>query len=126
MKSAYSLPASAIAALCLAASPAQAQDATAQSTAEELAAMRARLVQWLPTANGPLQRSVVCTYTNTRDGHFVIDTHPASDRCWIVSPCSGHGFKFASAIGARIAAWVSGDASASLPGRFRLSRLERS
>lgn len=43
MKSAYSLPASAIAALCLAASPAQAQDATAQSTAEELAAMRAQL-----------------------------------------------------------------------------------
>lgn len=92
----------------------------------ELAEMRARLMQWLPTANGPLQRTVVCTYTNTPDGHFVIDTHPASDRCWIVSPCSGHGFKFASAIGARIAAWVSGDASASLPGRFRLSRLERS
>jgi len=92
----------------------------------ELAAMRARLMQWLPTANGPLQRTMVCTYTNTRDGHFVIDTHPASDRCWIVSPCSGHGFKFASAIGVRIAARVSGDASASLPGRFRLSRLERS
>jgi len=94
--------------------------------AEELAAMRARLAEWLPAANGALLRTAVCTYTNTRDGHFLIDRHPESDRCWIVSPCSGHGFKFASAIGARVAAWVSGDASASLPGRFRLSRLERS
>lgn len=92
---------------------------------DEIAAMRARLAVWIPEANGPLRRTAVCTYTNTRDGHFVIDTHPASDRCWIVSPCSGHGFKFASAIGARVAALVSGDASAPLPDLFRLDRLGR-
>ena len=91
----------------------------------ELDAMRARLAEWLPAANGPLRRTAVCTYTNTRDGHFVIDMHPASERCWIVSPCSGHGFKFASAIGARVAALVSGDASAPLPDLFRLDRLDR-
>jgi sarcosine oxidase len=91
----------------------------------ELDAMRGRLAEWLPMANGPLRRTAVCTYTNTRDGHFVIDTHPESDRCWIVSPCSGHGFKFASAIGARVAALVSGDASAPLPDLFHTDRLER-
>lgn len=89
----------------------------------EYDAMRARLAQWLPAANGPLRRTAVCTYTNTPDSHFVIDTHPASERCWIVSPCSGHGFKFASAIGARVAAQVSGEASTALPDLFRLRRL---
>jgi sarcosine oxidase len=90
---------------------------------DELIAMRARLAQWLPAADGPLQRIAVCTYTNVRDGHFVIDTHPESDRCWIVSPCSGHGFKFASAIGARLAALVAGEAAAPFPDLFRLARL---
>jgi len=89
----------------------------------EVTAMRDRLAQWLPQANGRLQRTAVCTYTNTPDGHFVIDTHPESDRCWIVSPCSGHGFKFASAIGARVAAAVAGEAGTPFPALFRRDRL---
>ena len=94
--------------------------------AEELAAMRARLAEWLPAANGALLRTAVCTYTNTRDGHFLIDRHPESDRCWIVSPCSGHGFKFASAIGARVAAWVVDGGATPFPALFRRDRLDRS
>ncbi|MGA0920149.1 MAG: N-methyl-L-tryptophan oxidase [Gemmatimonadaceae bacterium] len=90
--------------------------------AGEVTAMRDRLAQWLPPANGRLQRTAVCTYTNTPDGHFLIDTHPESDRCWIVSPCSGHGFKFASAIGARVAAVVAGEASPPFPALFRRDR----
>lgn len=90
---------------------------------EEITTMRARLTQWLPSANGALRATAVCTYTNTADGHFVIDRHPASDRCWIVSPCSGHGFKFASAIGARLAAQLVGDTSPPFPARFGLGRL---
>lgn len=91
--------------------------------AAEVTAMRDRLAQWLPQANGRLQRTAVCTYTNTPDGHFVIDAHPESDRCWIVSPCSGHGFKFASAIGARVAAAVAGEAGTPFPALFRRDRL---
>ena len=41
--------------------------------------------------------SRVCLYTNTPDSHFIIDW--AEDRVLLLSPCSGHGFKFASAIG---------------------------
>lgn len=43
--------------------------------------------------------SAVCMYTNTPDEHFVIDFHPAHLNIIIVSACSGHGFKFSSAIG---------------------------
>lgn len=90
---------------------------------DEIAAMRTRLATWLPEAGGALRRTAVCTYTNTPDGHFVIDRLPGNDRCWIVSPCSGHGFKFASAIGARVAALVMGEATAPLPTLFRIGRL---
>lgn len=88
----------------------------------EVAAMRARLAAWLPAANGALRATAVCPYTNAPDGHFVIDTHPESDRIWLVSPCSGHGFKFASAIGERVVDAMAGDASR-IPTRFRLARL---
>lgn len=50
----------------------------------------------------PLGRCVhktVCLYTNMPDGHFLIDRHPAYPQVFIVSPCSGHGFKFSAAIG---------------------------
>ena len=39
-------------------------------------------------------------YTNTPDFNFVLDFHPADARVVIASPCSGHGFKFSSIIGA--------------------------
>ena len=41
----------------------------------------------------------VCMYTNTPDEHFIIDFHPSNNNIIIASPCSGHGFKFASVIG---------------------------
>ena len=41
----------------------------------------------------------VCLFTNTPDRHFVIDLHPEAENVVIVSACSGHGFKFAPAVG---------------------------
>jgi sarcosine oxidase len=46
-----------------------------------------------------LHKSSVCMYTNTPDEDFIIDFHPACSNIIIASPCSGHGFKFSSAIG---------------------------
>ena len=46
-----------------------------------------------------LVRADVCLYTVTSDEHFVIDFHPDSERVAIASPCSGHGFKHAAAVG---------------------------
>lgn len=45
------------------------------------------------------QNSAVCMYTNTPDEHFILDYHPQHKNIIIASPCSGHGFKFSSAIG---------------------------
>ena len=50
-------------------------------------------------ARGTLVDSVSCKYTLTPDRHFVIDRHPDYDQVVIASPCSGHGFKFATVIG---------------------------
>jgi len=41
----------------------------------------------------------VCMYTNTPDGHFVIDHLIEDSNVIVASACSGHGFKFASVIG---------------------------
>ncbi len=40
-----------------------------------------------------------CIYTVTPDDHFVIDTIPGVPQVSFASCCSGHGYKFASAIG---------------------------
>ena len=45
-----------------------------------------------------------CLYTNTADARFVLERH---DRIVVCSACSGHGFKFAPAVGVRTAELVS-------------------
>lgn len=66
---------------------------------EEVEMMRRVIHPFLPALDGPLREAVVCMYTNTPDGHFLIDRHPGFPQVLIASPCSGHGFKFSSAIG---------------------------
>ena len=65
----------------------------------EVAAMRARLDRHMPRASGRFARAVVCLYANTPDGHFAIGPHPEHPGAIVLSACSGHGFKFSSAIG---------------------------
>ncbi len=89
---------------------------------DEVAAVRRLLDRHLPGAAGELLRSAVCMYTNTPDGHFVIDRHPDAAGVWVVSACSGHGFKFSSAIGEVVAAEVRGQASGFDLHPFRLAR----
>ena len=68
-------------------------------TPDEVESMRGLLRRYLPQADGRFRSAAVCLYTNTPDEHFWIDRHPAHSQVIIASPCSGHGFKFASAIG---------------------------
>lgn len=56
-----------------------------------------RLFPWVHDAK--LLDSAVCMYTDTQDLRFVIDFLPALPQVLVSSPCSGHGFKFSSAIG---------------------------
>ena len=63
----------------------------------------------LPIANGERRFAKVCMYTNSPDGHFIIDRDgPVA----FASACSGHGFKFASAIGELLAGMVTKDTEA--------------
>ena len=79
-------------------------------TDEDVAPVAHLLNRYLPNAAGPLRGSATCLYTNTVDGHFLIAPHERHEEVLIVSACSGHGFKFASAIGEAVA-----DLTMSLP-----------
>lgn len=85
-------------------------------SAEEVDDIRGLVRRFVPRADGALRRSAVCLYTNTPDEHFWIDRHPAHANVLIVSPCSGHGFKFSGVIGEIVADWVTEGGS-----RFDLS-----
>jgi sarcosine oxidase len=62
--------------------------------------MRAALADRLPAlSHGALADAVTCLYTLTPDHHFVIGLHPEHSQVVIASPCSGHGYKFASVVG---------------------------
>jgi sarcosine oxidase len=66
----------------------------------EVSPLRAALKPILPAlSEAPVRESDVCLFTNTPDHDFIIDFHPSFPQVLISSPCSGHGFKFASAIG---------------------------
>ncbi len=88
----------------------------------EVAEMRALLDRLMPDLNGRWRESIVCLYTNTPDEDFIIDAHPAHPQVLIVSPCSGHGFKFSSAIGEIVTDLVTEGESALDLTPFRLAR----
>jgi len=75
--------------------------------ADEVEGMRSIVRRFLPEADGGFRSAVACLYTNTPDGHFWIDRHPLHANVLIASPCSGHGFKFASVIGEILADLVT-------------------
>jgi sarcosine oxidase len=77
----------------------------------ELEVVAANLRELIPGAAGAIVERDVCLYTNTAkadvladDGQeFIVDRLPQDPRIIVASPCSGHGAKFASAIGVMLA-----------------------
>lgn len=57
------------------------------------------LARYLPGAEGEVLWTLTCMYTNTPDRHFIIERHPGDERVVYGCGFSGHGFKFASAVG---------------------------
>lgn len=76
----------------------------------------------MPAADGRLTDATICLYTNTPDGDFLIDRHPASPGVAFASACSGHGFKFAPMIGEILADLVTEGSTRYPVERFRASR----
>lgn len=61
--------------------------------------MRAFLEECFPDANGPVLSLETCFFENTPDRAPIIDQLPGEDGFWIIGGFSGHGFKYASAVG---------------------------
>jgi sarcosine oxidase len=90
---------------------------------DEVKPLRAALRPVLPQlAEAAVRESSVCIFTNTPDHDFIIDFHPEHRQVLISSPCSGHGFKFASAIGELQADLISGGTARFDIAPFRASR----
>jgi sarcosine oxidase len=79
--------------------------------------------RYFPDGCGSTLSMQACLFTNTPDEHFVIDSLPDYPRVIVASPCSGHGFKFASVIGEILADMVEcGEARHDIS-MLRLARL---
>ena len=76
----------------------------------------------MPDVVGPASRLSTCLYTRTEDAHFFIDRSPEDKRIVLASPCSGHGFKFASLFGKVLADMAEGQC---LPNDMALFRFDR-
>jgi sarcosine oxidase len=90
--------------------------------AGEAALLKELLARHLPGLAGSLRTGVACMYTNTPDGDFVIDRHPAHPGAIVVSACSGHGFKFAPTIGEIVSDLLVEGGTRWDIGRFALGR----
>jgi glycine/D-amino acid oxidase-like deaminating enzyme len=101
----------------------------AEEDIEPVLEMAARLLPGLagplPGAHARVLRTKTCLYTLTPDENFIIDRHPRVENFWFAAGFSGHGFKFAPAIGEALADLATRGSTAlpigflGLQGRFR-------
>lgn len=102
--------------------PSPADPETLEREVEEL---RSFVRRCCPAADGRLVEATSCYYTKTPDGHFLIDRHPDGENAVIVSACSGHGFKFAPAIGEIVADLVLEGSTETDLSPFSLGRFDQ-
>jgi sarcosine oxidase len=69
------------------------------------------------------RRTATCVYTRAPDEHFILGPHPDWPQIVIASPCSGHGFKFASILGEVLAELATTGATNKPVGLFSPTRL---
>jgi sarcosine oxidase len=81
-----------------------------EPTADEVRPVLEAAAELLPSLAGPLPdafkrvlKTKTCFYTMTPDEHFLIDRHPHFPNLIFAAGFSGHGFKFAPAIGEALA-----------------------
>lgn len=91
---------------------------------EDLAPLTAFLERHLPAARGPFVAASVCLYTCTPSWDFAIDWLDADRKVLVAGGFSGHGFKFAPAIGELAAqGLLTGELPAPLAGFARARHL---
>jgi sarcosine oxidase len=87
--------------------------------------LRAFARRYFPDGEGPTVALKACLFTNSPDEHFVVDLHPAHPQVVLASPCSGHGYKFASVMGEILADLAEEGETKHDLGLFRLDRFSR-
>ena len=85
------------------------------------ALLREGIAAYFPAANGPTRRMAACMFTNTPDGDFVLDRLPGREGVFVAAGFSGHGFKFASAVGRLMADFCLDRRPEWDIGRFRIA-----
>ncbi len=79
--------------------PADPDGVKREVTDSDLDPLRLFVTRYLRGVTRHVARSAICLYTNSPDQDFIVDVHPESSRVVVLSPCSGHGFKFAPVMG---------------------------
>lgn len=83
------------------------------------------IAQRLPLAAGVRLATTTCRYTMLPGEDFLLDTLPAEPNVVVASPCSGHGYKFASVVG-EILADLAETGQSDLPiGAFSFQALQQ-
>jgi sarcosine oxidase len=100
-----------------------ADESRAEVSDQEKAHLKHMMDRFVPAAAGPVRQTHVCIYTRSSDEHFVLGLHPGASQIVLASPCSGHGFKFASIFGEILADLAMTGATDKPIDFFRPSRL---
>ena len=79
---------------------------------------------YLPDVFEPPHAAKACLYTMSRDEHFVIDRVPGREAIVVAAGLSGHGFKFAPAIGDLLASLALDETRPVDAGFFSLDRFD--
>lgn len=108
--------------------PASVAEGTTDDAAEPLriaASLLPKLAGPMPEALRRVRQVKTCLYVNSHDGHFFLDRHPDLTGLFLAAGFSGHGFKFAPAIGEALAEMATTGGTTLSLGFLGLSRLGR-
>jgi sarcosine oxidase len=94
-------------------------------TAADRAATEAFMARRLPGVVPVGSRFISCRYTLLPGEDFLIDFLPGEPGIIVASPCSGHGFKFASVVGEILADLATAEATDLPIGRFSFAAMEQ-
>jgi sarcosine oxidase len=96
-------------------------DVLARTQGPEAAARYAS--ERLPDLTLPAVHAGACLYTNAPSEDFLLDTLPGTENVYLISACSGHGFKFTTLLGSIAADWALSKPYGRDLSRFALARL---
>jgi sarcosine oxidase len=92
--------------------------------ARDEAVLRGFAERYLPEGAGETLKLTTCMYTNTPDGHFIIDFCPGCPQVIVGGGFSGHGYKFCSLVGEILADLAIDGATRHDTGLFRVARFD--